>query len=111
MKTSQEIRFTNLDLLKEEAGSAAALARLTGVPPPYLSQLINRVPNTTGTPRTIGDDTARKRERGMQKAEGWMDTDHYTKGIAFTELNALEATASGLFHAHGFPLANFPQKS
>lgn len=97
MKTSQEIRLSNFRLLLAEAGSAAALARLTKVPAPYISQIKNDVPNESGKARSIGDDTARKLERGMGKKEGWMDTDH--AAMMFGALNAMEAQLITLFRA------------
>lgn len=79
MKTCQEIRLENLRLLIEEAGSAAALARLTSVPPPYISQLLAGATNQEdrgGKARVVGDDTARKLERGMGREAGWLDHEH-----------------------------------
>lgn len=97
MKTTDEIRLMNFDLLMAEAeGKQAVLARVSGLSKPYISQLVNRVPNPNGTPRTIGPEAARKLERGMGKVEGWMDADH-SKSMLFSELNALEAQLITLF--------------
>jgi len=95
MKTSSEIRLSNFRLLLAEAGSAASLARLTGVPAAYISQIKNGIPNESGKPRTIGDDTARKMERGMGKKEGWMDADHTS--IMFGSLDPMESQLVALF--------------
>ena len=98
MKTASEIRLSNFKLLLAEAGSAANLARLTKVPAPLVSQIKNGVINpSSGKPRTIGDDTARKLERGMGKKEGWLDADH--SAMMFGALNAMEAQLITLFRA------------
>jgi hypothetical protein len=80
MKSVQEIRLANLRLLLDECGSgrgaASKLAVLTGVKAPYISQLRNIRDHSGGKRRTMGDDTARKLEVGMEKPYGWMDTDH-----------------------------------
>jgi hypothetical protein len=76
MKTSQEIRLANLRLLVEQAGSKAKLSQQTGVPAPFITQLVNGIPQPSGNPRKLGDDTARRLEIGMLKGEGWMDADH-----------------------------------
>lgn len=68
-----EIRHRNLLVLVEEAGSAANLSRLTGVPAAYLSQCINRALTKSGQPRNVGAEVARKLETGMGKPAGWMD--------------------------------------
>lgn len=75
-----ETRRANLTLLLKEVGEgrgdAARLARLTGVKAPTISQLrrLTRYPN--GVERMMGDDIARKLEKGMGKAIGWMDHPH-----------------------------------
>lgn len=81
MRTIDEIRFHNFGLLLlecggEARGSATKLAMLTGVPQALISQIRNRTPHPSGVPRGIGDETARKLERGMNKQSGWMDRDH-----------------------------------
>lgn len=76
MKTSQEIRLANLRLLVAQAGSKAKLSQQTGVPAPFITQLVNGIPQPSGNPRKLGDDTARRLEIGMLKGEGWMDADH-----------------------------------
>lgn len=96
MKTSQQIRLENFDLLLAEAGSQASLSQRCSVPAPYVSQLKKRIPLPTGAPRSIGDETARKLEHGMGKPKGWMDADH-SKAPSFSELNAHEAQLVTLF--------------
>ena len=77
MKRKQEhVRLENLELLVNEAGSAAELARRVGTNSSYLSQVRNQMPTQKGTPRGVGDDLAEKLERGMGKPVGWMDDIH-----------------------------------
>lgn len=80
MKTSQDIRHANLLLLLSECGDGrgqnARLAELTGVKPPVISQLRRQEKHSSGAPRLIGDEIARRLEKGMGKPEGWMDQDH-----------------------------------
>lgn len=77
----QAIRKANLLLLLQECGSgrgsAAKLSRLSGVPQPYISQLKLASVHSSGAIRTMGDDTARALEVGMNKPSGWMDHDHH----------------------------------
>jgi SOS-response transcriptional repressor LexA len=77
MKRKQEhVRLENLELLVNEAGSAAELARRVGTNSSYLSQVRNQMPTQKGTPRGVGDDLAERLERGMGKPVGWMDDIH-----------------------------------
>lgn len=81
MRTIDEIRLHNFELLLGECGGSARgaatkLSMLTGVPQPLISQIRNRTPHPSGVLRGIGDETARKLERGMNKQSGWMDRDH-----------------------------------
>lgn len=76
MKTIEEIRLKNLDLLIEEIGSAASLAKKADTDPNYISQIKTRVPSRTGKPRDIGSDLARKLEEACNKPRGWMDHAH-----------------------------------
>ncbi len=84
MPTNQDIRRANLAALLEECaqelgdtrGAAAELARRTGVAAPMISQTLNQKPHQGGAARKIGDKTARRLERGMNKESGWMDIDH-----------------------------------
>ena len=72
----EQIRLKNLELLINEAGSAANLAHRVGTNSSYLSQVRRRMPTKKGTPRNIGDDLAVKLEQGMGKHEGWLDEPH-----------------------------------
>lgn len=84
MPTNQDIRRANLATLLEECaqelgdtrGAAAELARRTGVAAPMISQTLNQKPHHGGAARKIGDKTARRLERGMNKEQGWLDIDH-----------------------------------
>lgn len=96
MKTAQQIRMTNFLSLLAEAGSQAKLSRLTNVPQPFVHQLAKGVPLSSGNQRSIGDETARKLERGMTKPLGWMDKDH-TMPMLFSELNGLEGQLVTLY--------------
>jgi hypothetical protein len=83
--TIQETRRANLLLLLNEVaqdigterGAAAELARRTGVPGPQISQTIGRKLHQGGKERLLGDESARKLERGMNKPKGWMDVAHH----------------------------------
>lgn len=83
VETVQNIRRANLALLLQECakdigrerGAAAELTRRTGVPDSFISQFLNRRPHARGGERSMGDSTARKLERGMDKPMGWMDVD------------------------------------
>lgn len=92
-----EIRRDNLHRLIAEAGNASKLSALTGVPQPYISQVSRAVPHsTTGQPREMGDDIARKLEVKMGKPRGWMDVDHSALAMA-SDLNGREGQLVGLF--------------
>lgn len=67
----KQIRKANLQLLKDEAKSWAEVARRAGTEASYLSQITS----ARGT-REIGDELARKLEKGFRKPHGWMDQDH-----------------------------------
>lgn len=97
MKPIEEIRRANLKTLVTEAGSAAKLSVLTGVPQPYISQVQRGVPHPkTGKPREMGQAIARKLEVKMGKQKGWMDVDHAAIGEA-SELTGREGQLLGLF--------------
>ncbi|MDH4228957.1 MAG: S24 family peptidase [Nitrospirota bacterium] len=68
---AKSIRRQNLLHLIAEAGGQKKLAGRTAVNPAYLSQILS-----DKTPRTMGDDVARRLERGMDKPHGWMDVTH-----------------------------------
>lgn len=65
---AKAIRLYNLKRLIAEAGGQKKLAQRCGVSPAYLSQIIS-----LRTPRKMGDNVARRLERGMDKPHGWMD--------------------------------------
>ena len=76
----KQTRIDNLVLLAAEAGSAAELARITGVSEAYISQIITGVKLPSGKPRGVGDKMAATLEAGMHKHEGWMDCLHVQEG-------------------------------
>ena len=97
VKPVEDIRRDNLLLLIAEAGTAAKLSGLTGVPAPYISQVKRGVQHSTGTkPRIMGNDQARRLETQMGKPRGWMDTDHSALQIS-SDLNGREGQLVGLF--------------
>lgn len=97
VKTVEENRRVNLGRLVEEAGSAAGLSRLTGVPQPYISQVARAVQHSTGGKvRTMGPDVARRLEDKMGKPRGWMDADHSALKTT-SDLSGREGQLIGLF--------------
>jgi len=77
MSLHDEIRFANLLILINEAGSQVALANRCDTSEAYISQLYNKLPDSkTGKPKAVGNRLARKLEAGMQKPVNWMDVDH-----------------------------------
>lgn len=80
----QDIRRKNLDALLREVetelgqsrGAAAELSRRTQVPAPFISQFLKARKHQGGGVRSMGDETARKLERGTNKPKGWMDVTH-----------------------------------
>lgn len=77
MKTIDEVRRANLLLAIARIGTAAKLAERVGTAPAYLSQIKNQTPDSkSGTPKTMGDDIARRIEVALGETEGWMDTPH-----------------------------------
>jgi hypothetical protein len=68
---SKRIRLNNLVLLRNEAGTAAALARKLQTSPSVVSQILS--PNPT---RDVGDELARRAETAFNKPHGWMDHIH-----------------------------------
>jgi phage repressor protein C with HTH and peptisase S24 domain len=74
MQTNDEVRRQNLLIAIERAGSAAKLAEAAKTSPAYLSQIKNRTPDSkSGTPKTMGDDMARRIEAAIGEQPGWMD--------------------------------------
>ena len=74
------IRRQNLEILIDEAGSQAELARRSGADARYISQIYTESRTPTGAQRKIGDELARRLEKGMNKPLGWMDQRHTTQG-------------------------------
>lgn len=78
MKTIDQIRLDNLELLISELGSADAVAEMANTSPVYLSQIRNRTPDSkTKKPREMGGPLARKLEECCGKEIGWMDNHHH----------------------------------
>lgn len=97
MKTVDEVRRANFDLLLKEAGKAAELARRAEISRAYISQIVNNIPHPeTGRPRRIDDKAARKLEEGMSKERGWMDKDH-SRITSVTDLDGREGHLIALF--------------
>jgi SOS-response transcriptional repressor LexA len=89
MQTNDEVRRKNLEIAIKRAGTAAKLAEAAKTSPAYLSQIKNRTPDSkSGTPKTMGDDMARRIEAAIGEPHGWMDASHY--------LPTQEETRSGL---------------
>ena len=83
MKTVQEIRFENFELLIKEAGTIAELARKTGYDKPaYLYQLRAQVVKPNGKALQLGRRVAARLEQGMNKPSSWMDIDHSNEPAA-----------------------------
>jgi phage repressor protein C with HTH and peptisase S24 domain len=77
MQTNDEVRRQNLELVIKRVGSAAKLAELAATSPAYISQIKNRSPDSkSGTPKTMGDDMARRIEAAIGERAGWMDVPH-----------------------------------
>ncbi len=86
MQTIDEVRRLNLELAIRRMGSAAKLADAAKTSPAYISQIKNRTPDSkTGTPKTMGDDMARRIELALGVQAGWMDTPHADSVTATTQ--------------------------
>jgi hypothetical protein len=104
MQTNDEVRRKNLELAIKRAGSAAKLAEKAKTSAAYLSQIKNRTPDSkSGTPKTMGDDMARRIEAAIGEQPGWMDVDHGGFGpgeldelLTIAALNPRRVHASGL---------------
>lgn len=78
--TNKQTRYANLKLLIEEAGGKTIdLVNKVGGSESYFSQILTGVKSASGTPKGVGNATARKLEIGMNKPEGWMDVPHTHK--------------------------------
>lgn len=81
MQTNDEIRRENLALAIKRLGTAAKLAEAAKTSAAYLSQIRNRTPDSkSGTPKTMGDDMARRIEAAIGEPHGWMDKSHLFQG-------------------------------
>lgn len=77
MKTIQENRFENFELLIREAGGVSKLAKRCGYDKAaYLYQVRAKTIKPNGQALQIGDRMATKLEKGMGKPAGWMDFEH-----------------------------------
>lgn len=77
MQTNDEVRRQNLELAIKRLGSGSKLAEAAKTSPAYLSQIKNRTPDSkSGTPKTMGDDMARRIEAAIGEPHGWMDVAH-----------------------------------
>jgi len=104
--TIEEIRLTNLRLLIEEcesvtvgkktyrAGTATALAIKCKTSSSYLSQILIRFKNPSGSVREVGTELARKLEKGSKKPLGWMDVKHDEVDSQENEFRILYAAMS-----------------
>lgn len=78
MKTIEEIRRIRLQMLVDEAGSQAALNRLTGRgdrDSTYSQILRQSKSSSTAKRKVMGSDMARMLEQAVGKPVGWMDND------------------------------------
>jgi len=80
-----QVRLQNLDVLVEEAGSAAELARRSQSDPSYISQIRTRATYGRGVTRRVGEKFARRLEEAMGKPRGWMDALRSGDGRPVTE--------------------------
>lgn len=78
MKTTDEIRYENLQRLVAEAGDLSTLVdRAKGkLSRPTLYQILERKTTAAGVEKNVGDDLARKIEDALRLERGWMDNDH-----------------------------------
>ena len=88
--TIQQIRYHNLILLLAEAGgNQAELARRGETSASYINQILKGVKTKSGAARNIGDEVARKLEKGFNRHRGWMDESHSTKPRSIGESSRL----------------------
>ena len=82
MKTIEEIRRENLNILIGEFPSAASFSEKIGKSPSQVSQWKNSsIDSKSGKPRNIDSETAREIEKALEKEKGWMDHDHSDIGL------------------------------
>lgn len=103
MKTIEEIRRIRLQMLVDEAGSQAALNRLTGRgdrDSTYSQILRQSKSSSTEKRKVMGSDMARMLEKALGKPVGWMDNDPVMDQVPnwpFDEID--EAKVRALSHA------------
>jgi phage repressor protein C with HTH and peptisase S24 domain len=91
MQTNDEVRRQNLLIAIERSGSAAKLAEKAKTSAAYLSQIKNRTPDSkSGTPKTMGDDMARRIEAAIGEQPGWMDVSREPQEAAGVRADILD---------------------
>lgn len=82
MKTIDEIRRDNIELLISESGSLKGLADLLNKSESQVSQLLHGSKDSkTGKQRGMNNTTARAIEQRCGKERGWLDNDHSDVGV------------------------------
>lgn len=82
MKTIDEIRRDNIQVLIDEHGGNKSLADLLGKSEAQVSQLLHGSKDSkTGKPRGMNNTTARSIEAKCGKERGWLDNDHSDVGV------------------------------
>lgn len=78
MKTTDEIRYENLQKLVDEAGDLTKLVDKAGgkLSRPTLDQILKKRTTAAGVVKNVGDDLARKIEEALRLERGWMDNEH-----------------------------------
>lgn len=69
------IRRENLRRLLNQYGTQKELAKVSGLVPAHISQIM-------GSKRNVGDGAAKRIEQKLELAAGWMDLDHQVPGEA-----------------------------
>lgn len=84
MKTIDEIRYENLDLLISNNGGLTALVEKSGgkLNRATLDQIWRKRTTAAGTIKNVGDDLARNIEISLRLEKGWMDNQ---KGVVVGE--------------------------
>lgn len=83
MKSVQENRYDNFELLIREAGGVSKLAKRCGYnKAAYLYQVRAKATRPNGQQLQIGDRMAAKLEKGMNKPAGWLDFPHDAETVA-----------------------------
>ncbi|MBA4260385.1 MAG: hypothetical protein C0446_14575 [Chitinophaga sp.] len=91
MKSIDEIRVSNLEILIKKYGTIQKLANALDRSHGQVSQWKNRAKSSsTGKPRGMESETARWIERTLKLAENWLDTDHSESNLEIdTELSLI----------------------